>query len=400
MRQLTDTEKEAVKVLTNYSVALTLIEPTKTGLGKGIMDATIPVRAYFKEQGIHDYDLQFDGQENKVVIEGTFLITENSFIQSRTSLYRPRAKKKRGDPRIWFKKLPEYSRANDILAITNFNGNVYVINLSTLDINLLLSSPILNPLLELVRDIQKQNNSIANELLEKIQTIANQGALPAIKKGDTAIGHALETALGIAQNNSKTPDYKGIELKSYRQKSSPSKENRKNLFTQVPNWKLSKFKSSREILETFGYQRDNDFKLYCTSSTKGRNSQGLMLRLDSNINQLVENSNQQEIGDFVVWLMTDLKNRLLEKHNETFWIAANSMFSHGIEYFQYTKILHTRKPVPSMFELLIEQGEITLDHMIKRTATGGASERGPSFKISNTALSMLFPEQVEYSLVS
>jgi len=75
MRQLTDTEKEAVKVLTNYSVALTLIEPTKTGLGKGIMDATIPVRAYFKEQGIYDYDLQFDGQENKVVIEGTFLIS-------------------------------------------------------------------------------------------------------------------------------------------------------------------------------------------------------------------------------------------------------------------------------------------------------------------------------------
>ena len=400
MRQLTDKEELAVKLLTNYSVELTLIEPTKTGLDKSIMDATIPVRAYLREQNIHDYNFQNDGTEYKVIIEDTFLITETSFIKSRTSLYRPRAKKKRGDPRIWFKKLPEYSNANNILALTYFNNKLYVINISTMEIDNLLSSSFINPLLELVQDIQKKNNSISNELLEKIKIIANNGLLPAIKKGDTAIGHALETALGIAQNSSKSPDYKGIELKSYRQKSSKSKESRKNLFAQVPNWKLSKFKSSREILDTFGYQREDDFKLYCTSSTKGRNSQGLILRLDSDINQLVENSHQDEIGDFVVWLMSDLKTRLLEKHNETFWIGADTTILKGIEYFQYQKILHTKKPIPSMFELLVEQGEITLDHLIKRNAKGRVSEKGPLFKISTSALSMLFPEQVEYNLVS
>ena len=400
MRQLTEKEKLAVKLLTNYSVELTLIEPTKTGLGKSIMDPTIPVRAYLREHNIHDYDLQNDGTEHKVIIEDTFLITETGFIQSRTSLYRPRAKKKRGDPRIWFKKLPEYSDANNILALTYFNNKLYVINISILEIDTLLSSSFINPLLELVQDIQKKNNSISNELLEKIKIIANNGLLPAIKKGDTAIGHALETALGIAQNSSKSPDYKGIELKSYRQKSSKSKESRKNLFAQVPNWKLSKFKSSREILETFGYQREDEFKLYCTSSTRVRNSQGLILRLDSDINQLVENSHQEEIGDFVVWLMSDLKTRLLEKHNETFWIGADTTILKGIEYFQYEKILHTKKPIPSMFELLVEQGEITLDHLIKRNSKGKVSEKGPLFKISTSALSMLFPEQVEYNLVS
>lgn len=400
MRQLTEKEKLAVKLLTNYSVELTLIEPTKTGLGKSIMDATIPVRAYLREHNIHDYDLQNDGTEHKVIIEDTFLITETGFIQSRTSLYRPRAKKKRGDPRIWFKKLPEYSDANNILALTYFNNKLYVINISILEIDTLLSSSFINPLLELVQDIQKKNNSISNELLEKIKIIANNGLLPAIKKGDTAIGHALETALGIAQNSSKSPDYKGIELKSYRQKSSKSKESRKNLFAQVPNWKLSKFKSSREILETFGYQREDEFKLYCTSSTRVRNSQGLILRLDSDINQLVENSHQEEIGDFVVWLMSDLKTRLLEKHNETFWIGADTTILKGIEYFQYQKVLHTKKPIPSMFELLVEQGEITLDHLIKRNSKGKVTEKGPLFKISTSALSMLFPEQVEYNLVS
>ena len=335
-----------------------------------------------------------------IIIEDTFLITESGFIESRASLYRPRAKKKRGDPRIWFKKLPEYSNANNILAITYFEDKLYVINISTLAIDSLLLSPLINPLLELVQDIQKQNNSISNEFLRKIRDIANQGTLPAIKKGDTAVGHTLETALGIAQNSSKAPDYKGIELKSYREKSSKSKESRKNLFAQVPNWKLSKFKSSREILDTFGYQREDDFKLYCTSSTKTRNSQGLILRLDSDVNKLVENSSQKEIGDFVIWLMSDLKNRLLEKHNETFWIGADSAIINGVEHFQYQKILHTKKPIPSMFELLIEQGEITLDHLIKKDSKGRVSEKGLLFKISTSALNMLFPEQIKYSLVA
>jgi hypothetical protein len=398
MRQLTTQEKQALKTLTNYSVEFTLIEPTQTGLGKSIMDATIPVRAYLKEQNIHDYDFQDDGVENKIIIENTFLVTSTNFLQSRTSLYRPRAKKKRGDPRIWFKKLPEYSKANDILAITYFDESLYIINISQLDIDLLLST-LSNPLAELIHDISNSQNSISNELLAKLRQIAYSGVLPALKRGDTAIGHTLETALGIAQNSSKAPDYKGIELKSYRQKSTKSKENRKNLFAQVPNWKLSKFKSSREILDTFGYQRDNEFKLYCTSSTQNRNAQGLILRLDSNINQLIENSDKEEVGDFVVWLMSDLKKRLLEKHNETFWIGAKTEHIKEIEYFQYTKVLHTKKPIPSAFELLIEQGEITLDHLIKRNSKGQVSEKGPLFKISNNALDMLFPEQVEYDLI-
>ncbi len=121
---------------------------------------------------------------------------------------------------------------------------------------------------------------------------------------------------------------------------------------------------------------------------------------DSDINKLVENSSQKEIGDFVIWLMSDLKNRLLEKHNETFWVGADSTIINGVEHFQYQKILHTKKPIPSMFELLIEQGEITLDHLIKKDSKGRVSEKGPLFKISTSALSMLFPEQIKYSLVA
>lgn len=399
MRTLKENEQCAVKALTNYSIPFALIEPTATGLRKSIMDATMSVRTYLREQDIHDYDSQQAGPDNKVVIENTYLITEFIYKHSRTSIYRPKAKQKGGDPRIWFKGLPSYANANDILAITFLDNSFYIINITQLPVVQLLESAISTPLKELAEEFLKQNNSTSDELLGKLQIIANNGPLRAIKNGDTAIGHALETALGIRQNNNKQPDYKGIELKSYRTKQRASQESRKNLFAQVPNWNISKFKSSREILDNFGYYRDDDFKLYCTVSTQVANSQGLALRLDSNTEQLAEYSSDREIGDFVVWLMSDLKNRLLEKHNETFWIGAETSEIRGIEHFQYKKILHTRKPLPCVFELLVEQGQITVDHLIKRNSSGRVSEKGPLFKINSSALGMLFPEQVEYSLV-
>jgi len=52
---------------------------------------------------------------------------------------------------------------------------------------------------------------------------------------------------------------------------------------------------------------------------------------------------------------------------------------------------HTKKPIVSQFDILIEQGIITLDHLIKRKSTGSVVEKGPLFKIKPNALGLLFP---------
>ena len=228
-----------------------------------------------------------------------------------------------------------------------------------------------------------------------LNKIAQRGLVPAMLNADTAVGRTLETLLGIDINSSKKPDYKGIELKSYRD----SRGNRKNLFAQVPEWNLSKFKSSAEILDNFGYNRGEDFKLYCTVSSLVRNSQGLMLKIDGNTRQLLENSDKSNIGDFVVWGLETLHKRLLEKHNETFWIAADSKIVDGKEFFQYKKVEHTKKPIVSQFDILLEQGIITLDHLIKRKVTGSVVEKGPIFKIKPNSLDLLFPPSQSYSLL-
>lgn len=392
MRQLTSIEIDRIKILTENSVELCLIEPTETGLVKSIMDATGSVRNFLKSKKIHDFGLQNQGQESKVLIPSKLIDTDKN-INSLASLYRPNTKN--GDPRIWFKGLGNYSKANDILGIIEFEGTLYVLNITQIDLEKLLNSTINNPLKELIEEINHISNEVADELLILLNKIASQGPVPAMLKADTAIGRTLETLLGIDINSSKKPDYKGIELKSYRDK----KGNRKNLFAQVPDWSLSKFKSSAEILDNFGYSRGEDFKLYCTVSALVRNSQGLTLKLDSKINQLLENSDKANIGDFIAWNLETLHNRLLEKHNETFWIAANSIIIGNKEHFQFKKVEHTRKPIVTQFDILLEQGIITLDHLIKRNSTGKVIEKGPIFKIKPNALELLFPPSQSYSLI-
>ena len=393
MSQLTKVEIERLKLLTEKSVEVTLIEPTETGLGKSIMDATGSVRSYLKDKNVHDYQLQNQGQDSKIQVN-SYLICSDGLIQSVASLYRPNTKK--GDPRIWFKGLGSYAKANDILGIISYDNALYVVNVTQLDFERLINGLANNPLKELVNEISLLSREVADELLMLLRKISLKGAVPAMLQADTAVGRTLETLLGIDINSSKQPDYKGIELKSFRDK----KGNRKNLFTQVPDWSASKFKSSAEVLNEFGYSRGDDFKLYCTVSAIVRNSQGLKLKLDTDVRQLIENSDKASVGDFVVWGLETLHKRLLEKHNETFWVATDTLIIDNKEHFIYKSVEHTKKPIVSQFDILLEQGIITLDHLIKRNPVGKVVEKGPIFKIKPNALNMLFPPSQSYDLLS
>ena len=392
MRTLSKIEESRLKLLTKNSVSLALIEPTETGLKKSIMDATGPVRNYLKKNNFHDYSVQQQGPDHKVIIGG-FLYDQFKISKSNISLYRPKTKK--GDPRIWLSGLTNYASPNDIITLICFENPIHAFNLTKLPIEDLLCSTITNPLKELIEEINGKETAIANELLFKLRKIAKSGAIPSMVDADTSVGRTLETALGIEINSSKLPDYKGIELKSFRSK----RGNRKNLFAQVPDWDLSKFKSSAEILDNFGYWREEDFKLYCTVSAITTNSQGLSLRMDTDIKQLIENSDKPQIGDFVVWTLDKLHSRLLEKHRETFWVEADSILIDGKEHFLYTDVEHTKRPITSQFDILIEQGTITLDHLIKRNSKGKVVEKGPLFKIKPTGLDLLFPPSEHYKLI-
>ena len=359
-------------------------EPTATGLKKSILDATQPVRTLFSEAGFHDYDSQGQGPDHKIVKKAIF-ISSDQIIETAVSLYRPNTKS--GDPRMWFRGLGKFADAGAQVSLSIAGDDVLLINLSNVDLHE-DNSLVIAKLLELIPN----DNTVAHELLEKLKVLARGKPLKATVKGSTAIGRAIETALDIDINSSKEPDYKGIELKSGR-----GGNNRTTLFAQVADWKNSVLKKSTEILDHFGYEREDDFKLYCSLSTRKPNSQGLQFTYDEKSDLLIETHN--DFGDVAVWPGKLLRSRLLEKHGETFWIKAESIDIDGIEHFKLISVTHTKNPMGNQLMPLLRDGVITMDHLIKRRATDGrVSEKGPLFKMNKRDLSLLFPEPVVYKL--
>jgi hypothetical protein len=378
---------ENIRSLTKAGIEFSIFEPTITGLNKSILDATQPVRTHMAIEEFHDYELQEQGPENKI-IKTAFFTDDNDFRETTISLYRPKTKK--GDPRMWFSGLASFAKAGDQVAIIVVDDAAYLINLSIVDLTQSLQNTV-SKLHSLIVSYNKKDEDILFELLGMLKELAKK-PYASLRQGDTGVGFTLETLLGIEANSSKSPDYKGIELKSGR-----SKTNRTTLFAQVPDWSISECKKSAEILDRYGYERDNNFKLYCTISTQKENTQGLSFVYDQPNDKLLE---VHSSGTHVAtWTGKQLRSRLLEKHNETLWIDVESININGTEHFQLVSAIHTKAPILSQLMPLIHAGIITMDHLIKRSGkTGRVSEKGPLFKMHKKNLELLFPEPVTYPL--
>ena len=153
-----------------------------------------------------------------------------------------------------------------------------------------------------------------------------------------------------------------------------------------------------DVLDAFGYFRDGRDRLNCTVSAINVNPQGLTFELDDEKGLLNEVSDDPKFGAFASWYLSDLRDTLMTKHAETFWVAAQVHIIGGRECFEFTHVTYTRNPIVSSFDLLLRTGDITMDHEMKRRDSGAAQERGPSFKLKPRSLELLFPAPTEYSL--
>lgn len=368
--------------LVGKGIEYSIFIPTMTGFNKSILDATQPVRTHFLLENFHDYSLQQQGPSHKVSTVA-YLLDRQQVIESRMSLYRPMTKQ--GDPRMWFSGLNLIAEPDDQIAVVFYELTPYLINLSLYDIEESFFNK--DRVGDFLHKVIGAVESISDELLRRLQELA-RSPLMATHKGDTAVGMTIEAALGILPNSDKKPDYKGIELKSARSKKTP---NRSNLFAQVANWNLSKLKSSAEILDEYGYLSEGFLRLNCTVSATVKNSQGLYFHIDESADELHEMYTDGAVtSDVAVWLGSKLRERLQEKHAETFWVDAESTFINGTEHFLIKSVRHTKRPLLTQLIPLIKEGVITMDHLIKRDAKG-VKEKGPLFKIHPKNLGKLFP---------
>lgn len=387
MRAFTSVEEVRLAALTKKGVSYTLVHITATGFQKSILDATDPMREYFLENNIHDFSQQKQGTSNKVQYK-TKILTNNEEVNTVTSFYRPETKK--GDPRLWVYDAKKYCSPDDILAFTYFDGCLYLLNITKTDIILAINSIYENPIKELICEIEKKSTSVAEELLSKLQLFANEWIKIDVE-ADTGIGRTIERLLGIPMNSAREPDYKGIELKSARPKTT-----RTTLFSKTPDWTVSACKSTQEILAQCGYRTAEGRLSYRNTLVCNiPNSQGLFLCLNGKDDYLEIKQKQVQIeNDIAVWRLKTLHDTLKKKHAETFWIATNTRKNHGYTEFQISKITHSRKPIVSQFDYMLEQRRISVDLLLGRGKHGDTY----AFKLKKGGVPLLFPEPRVYTI--
>ena len=434
-RPFTQFELRSLETLRKLGLDCALLFLTETGMEKSILDAVFTVRQVLKSSGLHDFEKQGQGQQHKRVITGRW-IQSDRLQDVEVSLYRPETKQ--GDPRLWVMGLKALARAGDVLAVFAARGSLHFFNLTLHAIDQELAVRISQPSkaenidhraiapilpigarrresqpsgaspkpMPLGRDIAAYLSSLrsgvsatAASLLDTLRALAAAGPMPAVCKGPTAVGRTIEGALGININSSREPDYLGIELKSARA-AVKGKGTRLTLFACVPDWAISRWKSSAQILDAYGYQSGTDRRLYCEVSSRRVNSQGLYFDLDSNPGVLLERRTvavdasggrcTTAMDEHVAaWPFARLEQYLHAKHKETFWVKAKVLRGPSGEAFQLESVEHTVRPSSLQFFQLLQDDVVTMDHLIKRK-DGKVCEKGPLFKIERGALDQLF----------
>lgn len=394
-RPLEGNEAKNLVAINNTGTPSALLFLTATGLSHALLDATEQVRRFFEAGNFHFYARQSQGKENKVIKRCVLALNKDA-VETTVSLYRPKTKK--GDPRLWISGLREHAKPGDILALVIKDDGLVVANLTQ------LTPPAPFDASEYGRgysylDLVVTNKFIeesaarAAELVERLREIAKRD-LPSEVDADTAVGRAIETALGIKINSSKSPDYKGIELKSGREL---KKSNRSGLFAKVADWEISSCKSSHEILERHGYDKNGVRRLYCTVRADHPNPQGLYLvKTDAELREMCKMAGKT--AHVCAWRLSGLHDALLTKHRETFWLKAESFNRGKNEYFRLKSAIHTKIPSVTHFDTMLESGDVTVDHLIKlESGKARAVEGGPQFKVSDAKRPQLFlGKQQEY----
>jgi len=394
VRELQQGEKDLLGRLVSIQGAeVGLFEVTATQLEKSIVDANFSIRTSFAATGFHYYEAQPQGEDHKVIVD-LALLTPNGLVETEMSMYRPNTKE--GDPRLWIYRLTSLCtevRPDDVIAIVQDGASCAALNLSDQEATQSRFSEVQG----LFPAGPTGATGVAVELLDRLRMIASAGPILTERRGDTAVGYAVETALGIKANSSKQPDYKGIEIKSGK---SIRGNSNKTLFAKMFDRDMSPVGSYAGLLEKCGYFKEDGLKyLQCSVDGRAPNPQELVLSVDYQSGLLREKWGPLHSAELVaVWEFAKLQEDLANKHRETFWVEATEVRMPGGRGFALSKVLHTSTPRLSAFTHFLSDGTVFVDHTIRQKPEGGTRDHGMLFRTKAKHLARLFNVEGEHTL--
>jgi hypothetical protein len=182
-RELTQYESDKIHILNESGIKSALLFVTDTGLNKNIFDATGPISDLLLAEKIHNYDIQSQGTDYKIMLPSIILYGSER-VETKVSLYRAN---QRGDKRFWPGRFKNFASADQVFSLFVANSNIVLLNLSD----------------ELPLDIS--DGSHFSEILESIT----------ITSADTEMGNILDETKVEDTTSSELDEPSRFEVSSY-----------------------------------------------------------------------------------------------------------------------------------------------------------------------------------------
>jgi hypothetical protein len=214
----------------------------------------------------------------------------------------------------------------------------------------------------------------------------------AMRGGDTGIGFTFESLLGIKENNDRTADFRGIELKCKRLKAGGAGALGKvNLFQQAPQW-ASKSKAIERIREIGQLNSAGLWACYSQVTTNPNNLY-LWLSGSTTAQNLDLKKNDDLIGH---WPHRTLEKRLLEKHSRAAFVLADVKTTKTGSRFCYKELIYCEQPTIDRFIDLVSRNQLVFEFMMSEKANGSVRNHGYPWRlVREDLLDQLFAVRVK-----
>ena len=219
-----------------------------------------------------------------------------------------------------------------------------------------------------------------DELKENLSALKQGGYVVSMRRGNTGIGHTLESLLGVDENNLQMPDLGEIELKSHRRGAS----SRITLFTfNRGSWQIPQ----REVIEEYGYMDTNGRLALYSTTNSAPNSFGLHLKVEDERVRLYHVD-----GTLIAeWQGAGLSETFSEKMPALVVVYADTRInSDNKEEFWFNEAYLLRNPSAGNILELIRNDTIVVDVRMFINDRGSVRNHGTGFRIDDRFLSLCF----------
>lgn len=230
------------------------------------------------------------------------------------------------------------------------------------------------------------------DLLGRFDAIRNRWH-DSMREGDTGIGYTFETLLGIEENNDRTADFRGIELKCKRVRSKGGPAVGKvNLFQQGPVWADDRLSALDRVRILGKPDASGLYRCYSQITTRANNL-SLLLDTESTEGLIALRRVGEQVGH---WPHGMLEQRLVEKHSRAAFVLAEVRQSNSRTSYSYNELIYCEKPSIRSFIELVGQDRIVFEFLMYEKSDGTVRNRGYPWRLlSEALLDQLFSVRVK-----